>query len=87
VFEGLTKAGFEVEKPKAAIYLWAKVPEHFGNVMDFCDRLLQETGVSITPGEVYGPSGKDYVRISIITPTDRMLEAMDRLVIWIKKQL
>lgn len=87
VFEGLTKAGFEVEKPKAAIYLWAKVPEHFGNVMDFCDRLLQETGVSITPGEVYGPSGKDYVRISIITPTDRMREAMDRLVIWIKKQL
>lgn len=85
VYKGLIEAGFEVEKPKAAIYLWAKVPDDSGDTMIFCDRLLQETGVSITPGEVYGPSGKEYVRISIITPTERMQEAMNRLIAWIKK--
>jgi LL-diaminopimelate aminotransferase len=87
VYEGLVKAGFEVEKPKAALYLWAKVPQGLGDTMELCVRLLDETGVSITPGVVYGPSGKDYVRISIITPTERINEAMQRMVEWLQKEI
>jgi aspartate/methionine/tyrosine aminotransferase len=40
--------------------------------------------VSLTPGVIYGPSGKDYIRISIITPTAQIEEAMRRLVQWMK---
>ncbi|MGI6249762.1 MAG: aminotransferase class I/II-fold pyridoxal phosphate-dependent enzyme [Anaerolineaceae bacterium] len=86
VYEGLKAAGFEVDLPKAALYLWAKVPEGFEDTIVFCDRLLREAGVSFTPGVVYGPSGKDYVRLSIITPTDQIRTAMERLVKWVKTQ-
>jgi LL-diaminopimelate aminotransferase len=80
IYDGLVEAGFEVEKPKAALYLWARLPEKFGDPMQFCADFLNETGVSLTPGVIYGPSGKDYIRISIITPTPQVKEAMRRLV-------
>jgi len=83
VYEGLIKAGFEVDKPKAALYLWARLPQKFGDPMQFCADVLNETGVSMTPGVIYGPSGKDYIRISIITPTEQIREAMSRLVMWV----
>ena len=84
IYDGLVEAGFEVEKPKAALYLWARLPEKFGDPMQFCADFLNETGVSLTPGVIYGPSGKDYIRISIITPTPQVKEAMRRLVDWVK---
>ena len=85
IYDGLVDAGFEVEKPKAALYLWARLPEKFGDPMQFCADVLNETGVSLTPGVIYGPSGKDYIRISIITPTPQIKEAMKRLVAWVKE--
>jgi len=41
--------------------------------------------VSITPGVIYGPSGADYIRISIVIPTDRIAEAMHRIKEWVEK--
>lgn len=87
VFQGLVDAGFEVENPKAALYVWAKVPNRLGDPMEFTAKMLNQTGVSITPGEIYGPSGKDYVRISIITPTERIHEAMQRINDWVRRQI
>jgi len=84
IYDGLVEAGFEVEKPKAALYLWARLPGKFGDPMQFCADVLNETGVSLTPGVIYGPSGKDYIRISIITPTPQIKDAMKRLVDWVK---
>lgn len=85
VYEGLVAAGFDVELPKAALYLWARLPAGFHDDMHFCADLLNDTGVSITPGSVYGPSGAEYIRISIITPTQQIAKAMDRLVEWTKQ--
>lgn len=86
VFEGLRAAGFEVELPRAALYLWAKLPEGLHDDVQFCADLLNDTGVSVTPGTIYGPSGADYIRISISTPTQQISKAMDRLVEWTNKQ-
>jgi LL-diaminopimelate aminotransferase len=86
VYEGLIDAGFDVDLPEAALYLWAKLPEGFSNPVKFCADLLQDTGVSITPGVIYGPSGADYIRISIVIPTDRIAEAMRRIKDWVEKQ-
>jgi len=52
----------------------------------FCADLLNDTGVSMTPGVVYGPSGADYIRISIVIPTDRIEEAIGRMQAWIAAQ-
>jgi len=84
VIEGLHAAGFTVETPPAAIYVWAKLPDGNTDSMAFCSRLLQETGVSTTPGLVYGACGEGYVRISLGTATGRIEEAMERIVNWTK---
>jgi LL-diaminopimelate aminotransferase len=82
VVAALLCAGFEVTPPPAAIYVWAKLPQRFNDSTTFCDRLLDATGVSITPGIVYGQFGEGYIRISLGTPTERLNEAMTRLFNW-----
>jgi len=84
VVSGLRKAGFGVETPPAAIYVWAHLPEGITDSMDFCDRLLRETGVSMTPGIVFGKYGEGYTRISLGIATDRVKEAMERVINWVK---
>jgi LL-diaminopimelate aminotransferase len=82
VVDGLCSAGFTLEVPKAAIYVWAHLPEGENDSITFCSRMLEETGVSTTPGIVYGNHGEGYLRISLGTATDRIKEAMTRLVDW-----
>jgi LL-diaminopimelate aminotransferase len=84
VLAGLRKAGFEVDTPPAAIYVWARLPKGYTDSMDFCTRLLDETGVSMTPGIVFGQYGEGFLRISLGTATDRIKEAMDRVNSWLK---
>jgi LL-diaminopimelate aminotransferase len=50
--------------------------------MAYCDRLLQDTGVSFTPGVVYGASGEGYARISLGLATERVREGMNRFIQW-----
>jgi len=82
VVDGLRSAGFTLEIPKAAIYVWAHLPAGQTDSIAFCSRLLDETGVSTTPGVVYGKHGEGYLRVSLGTATDRIKEAMSRLVDW-----
>lgn len=82
----LRQAGFTVTPPPAAIYVWAKLPPAFPDCTDFCSRLLEETGVSMTPGVVYGQAGEGYLRISLGTPTARIEEAMQRMIAWVKNK-
>jgi len=86
VVKTLKDLGFKVENPKASLYVWAGLPEGWGNCLVICDTLLRETGVSITPGVVYGESGAGFVRISLVTPAERLNEAMLRLEEWMKEQ-
>lgn len=86
IYKGLQEAGFEVDLPKAALYVWAKLPKGFDDPVDYCARLLQDTGVSLTPGIIYGPSGADYIRFSYVIPSDAIQEAMERIVTWTKEQ-
>lgn len=86
VLAGLRKAKFAVDTPPAAIYVWARLPKGFDNSMEFCNRLLEETGVSTTPGIVYGQHGEGYLRISLGTSTPRIQQAMDRIVQWMESK-
>lgn len=76
--DGLGKAGWQIPKPKATIYLWAGVPGE-GSSMEFAKRALEEARVVITPGEGFGACGKGFVRLSLTVPTPRLQEAVERL--------
>ena len=84
IVKTLKSLGFLLEEPKASLYVWAKIPAPYTDSIDFCDQLLHETGVSITPGVVYGPSGAGYVRISLVTPVEGLEKAMQRLSEWME---
>ena len=85
VVSTLLDLGFTLEVPKASIYVWAKLPVGWEDSIAFCDALLREAGVSVTPGVVYGPSGAGYIRISLVTPIEKLSEAMTRMRIWMEK--
>ena len=84
IVKTLADLGFSVDIPKASLYIWARLPEPWQDSMAFCDMLLKNTGVSITPGVVYGTSGEGFIRISLVTPVERLLEAMLRMKEWMK---
>lgn len=76
--EGLAELGWNVAKPKAAMYLWVPCPPGEGST-DFALNVLQKTGVVVTPGNAFGPGGEGYVRVSLIADCDRLAEALRRL--------
>ena len=83
ILDGLRAVGFQIETPKAAIYVWARLPGGNNDSVDFCSRLLEEAGVSTTPGVVYGEYGEGYLRISLGADTDRIKEAVARIAKWV----
>ncbi len=91
VVAALRQAGMQVDTPAAAIYVWARLPDHLtaespeaqrSGDETYAEQLLEATGVSVTPGSVFGPSGRGYIRISLGTPTNRVNEAMARVARW-----
>jgi LL-diaminopimelate aminotransferase len=85
IVKTMEELGFAIENPKASLYVWAGLPDGFQDSIEFCDTLLRKTGVSITPGIVFGDSGAGYVRISLVTPAEKLVEAMLRMKDWMKE--
>ena len=77
--DALRKIGVDVTPPKATIYIWAPVPEGFESSAAYCEHVLEEAAVVLSPGGAYGPSGEGFFRISLTTPDQRLLEAVERL--------
>ncbi len=86
VLEGLRTLGFTVHTPPASIYVWAHLPNGKSDSISYCAKLLEDTGVSTTPGVVYGANGEGYIRISLGTATDKISQAMDRMTDWANSQ-
>lgn len=81
IVEVLRKCGLDVDTPKASLYVWAKLPAGVTSA-DYAARLIDETGVVVTPGRGYGINGEGYIRLSVTTPDDRLEEGMRRLDAW-----
>ncbi len=79
VCDALAQAGVEVQRPRGTIYVWAPVPAGFDSAAAYCEHVLEQAGVVISPGDAYGPSGAGFFRISLTTPDERLLEAVERL--------
>ncbi|HTX29979.1 MAG TPA: LL-diaminopimelate aminotransferase [Solirubrobacteraceae bacterium] len=79
VCDALAQAGVEVRRPKGTIYVWAPVPNGFDSAAAYCEYVLEQAAVVISPGDAYGPSGAGFFRISLTTPEDRLIEAVERI--------
>jgi LL-diaminopimelate aminotransferase len=74
----LRKAGFEVESPKAAMYLWVPLPAGIPSVA-FARHALEHLGVVVLPGSGFGPAGEGFFRIALTVGSDRLRAAAERL--------
>jgi len=79
VCDALAAAGVEVSPPKGTIYVWAPVPAGFESAAAYCEHVLEQAAVVISPGGAYGPNGEGFFRISLTTPDERLLEAVERI--------
>ena len=78
VVDALREIGVEVDSPKGTIYVWAPVPDGYSST-SFCEHVLEQAAVVISPGSMYGPSGEGFFRISLTTRDERLTEAVERM--------
>jgi LL-diaminopimelate aminotransferase len=78
VCDALAEIGVEVTPPKGTIYVWAPVPEGHTSA-SYCELVLEESGVVVSPGGSYGANGEGFFRISLTLPDERLVEAVERL--------
>jgi len=76
--EGLVSAGWHVEKPKATMFVWAKIPEQYQHMgsLEFSKHLLKEAKVAVSPGIGFGQHGDDHVRFALIENEHRTRQAI-----------
>jgi LL-diaminopimelate aminotransferase len=79
VCDALKEIGVDVKPPRSTIYVWAPVPEGFASSEAYCEHVLEQAAVVLSPGAIYGPAGEGWFRISLTTADDRLLEAVKRL--------
>jgi LL-diaminopimelate aminotransferase len=80
ILEALPSIGLVAHKPKGSLYIWGRVLAGDGD--SYVDAALREELVALAAGSAYGPGGKQYVRISLGVPDDRLTAALDRLKHW-----
>lgn len=79
--DGMRKIGWDVRSPKATFYVWTKVPKGYTSA-SCASALLEQTGIVVTPGNGFGPSGEGYVRFTLTVNETRMQDAFERMKKW-----
>jgi alanine-synthesizing transaminase len=77
LIKGLRQAGWMVEPPKATMFAWAEVPDHFKKMgsLEFCKLLIKDAGVAVSPGIGFGEGGDNYVRFALVENEHRIRQA------------
>ena len=78
LYKGLMEAGWQVECPKASMYIWARIPEAYRQLgsLEFSKLLLAEAKVCVSPGIGFGEYGDEYVRFALIENEARIRQAI-----------
>ncbi|HEC31908.1 MAG TPA: aminotransferase class I/II-fold pyridoxal phosphate-dependent enzyme, partial [Deltaproteobacteria bacterium] len=76
--KGLNRVGWPVEKPRATMFLWAKIPEPFAHMgsVEFSKFLINEAKVAVSPGLGFGEYGDDHVRFALVENEMRIQQAI-----------
>mgnify|MGYP004451461965 FL=1 len=75
--DGLIEAGWHMEKPAGTMFVWAPIPDSYQDSEAFVADLLDKTGVLVTPGSAFGPSGEGYVRMALVQSEDTMKKIVE----------
>jgi len=79
VCDGLNRLGWEVQKPRASMFVWAKVPKEHSKgkgSIDYAMDLMEHAEVAIAPGRAFGENGEDYMRIALVENEQRLRQAI-----------
>lgn len=80
--EGIQRLGWEIQKPKAGMFLWAKIPEPWASrmsTMDFGLMLLEKGDVAVSPGSGFGPAGEGFLRLALVENENRLRQAVRQI--------
>ena len=76
---GCRSVGWKIDSPKAAFYVWAKVPGKFPDSMTCSKAFLDQADIVMTPGVGFGKGGEGFVRMALTVPVERIHEAVQRM--------
>jgi alanine-synthesizing transaminase len=76
--DGLNQVGWEIEKPKATMFVWAEIPDAFKKMgsVEFSKLLLKDAKVAVSPGIGFGEGGENYVRFALVENEQRIRQAV-----------
>jgi alanine-synthesizing transaminase len=79
--EGLQRLGWEIDPPKATMFVWAKIPEPWREMgsINFSMKLIEEAGVAVSPGGGFGADGEGYLRLAIVENAQRLRQAVRQI--------
>ena len=80
--EGLRRIGWEINTPRAGMFVWAKIPEPWSSrqsTMEFAMKLLEEGDVAVSPGSGFGPAGEGYLRLALVENEHRLRQAVRQI--------
>jgi len=79
--EGLSRMGWDVQKPKAGMFVWAKLPAPFDQMgsMDFAFELMRRGNVAVAPGIGFGREGEGYLRLALVEKRERIHQALGQM--------
>jgi alanine-synthesizing transaminase len=80
--DGLERLGWPITRPKATMFVWARIPEPWASEMtsiDFAMKLLKEGDVAVSPGGGFGPSGEGYLRLALVENENRLRQAVRQI--------
>ena len=88
VCEGLRRIGWEVEKPRATMFVWTRVPEEHSKgkgTIDYAMDLMENAAVAIAPGRAFGERGEGYMRIALVENEQRLRQAIRNISRFVRK--
>lgn len=74
--DGLESIGWERPNAHGSMFVWAKLPGGRTDSMAFCEELMEKTGIVVTPGASFGPSGEGHVRMALVLPPEEIVKAV-----------
>jgi len=76
--DGLDRIGWHIEKPKATMFVWARIPEQYRKMgsVEFAKMLIKTAKVAVSPGMGFGEYGDEYVRFALVENTHRTRQAI-----------
>ncbi len=77
LIDGFKEIGWDMDKPPATMFVWAKIPPAYTSSVEFTFDLLEKTGVIVVPGSSFGEMGEGFVRMALVQPEDKIRKAVE----------